>query len=782
MATLELIATSAVGLEAVVAREIKALGFEPTITQTGRIVFRADEAGVARANLWLRSADRVLLRLGTFEATDFGQLFDRTKDLPWEEWLGRDAAFPVDGRSVKSQLSSVPACQKIVKKAIAEKLKSVYQLDWCGETGPLYAVEVALLENQATLTIDTSGAGLHKRGYRTLTGEAQLKETMAAALVQLSFWRPERQLIDPFCGSGTIPIEAALIGRNLAPGLNRQFAAEAWPGLPHSVWDEARREARELARPDLPLRIIGTDIDAEALGLARYHAERAGVAGDIHFQQRDFRELSSAKQFGCVICNPPYGERMGESSQIETLYRSMPDVLRRLPTWSHYILTAWSDFEALVGQPADRRRKLYNARIECTYYQFHGPKPEGGRQEEGASRQSAVGWKQEAGGRQEEEGRPKEAVICHSSLATGDGGGPTTNDQGPMTNDQSAAPSADFAMRSQSAIRNPQSAIHQAFGGLTAQACEQAESFKRRLVHRARHLRRWPKRGITCYRLYDRDVPEVPLVVDRYEECLHLAEYDRPHERTPAEHGDWLDLMARTAGEVLDVPPGRVFMKRRRRQRGTSQYERFAEAGRTFDVHEGGLTFRVNLSDYLDTGLFLDHRITRSLVRDAANSKRFLNLFGYTGAFTVYAAAGGASATTTVDLSNTYLDWARENLRLNALLDGRQCFVRDDARAFLQYHRPGPAYELAVVDPPTFSNSKKTERDWDIQRDHGELLARLVELMSPGGIIFFSTNSRRFKFAPDGVSGVTVREISRQTVPDDFRNRRIHRCWRLIVG
>jgi len=784
---LELIATSAVGLEAVVAREIKALGYETAITQTGRIVFNADEAGIARANLWLRSADRVLLRLGTFEATDFGQLFDRTYALPWEQWLGRDAAFPVNGRSVKSQLSSVPACQKIVKKAIAEKLKNAYQLDWCEETGPLYTLEVALLDDQATLTIDTSGAGLHKRGYRKLTGEAQLKETMAAALVQLSFWRPERQLVDPFCGSGTIPIEAALIGRNLAPGLNRQFAAEAWPRLPAALWDEARREARELARPDLPLRIIGTDIDAAALSLARYHAEQAGVAGDIHFQQRDFRDLTSHKPYGCVICNPPYGERMGESSEVEALYRSMPDVLRRLPTWSHYILTAWSDFETLVGQPADRRRKLYNARIECTYYQFHGPKPVRrvvGEREQG----TGSSLQQPAGEPTPEHPRNGSASTPISAPCSPvDADLCVINDKGPMTNDYLSSPPDPIIPSPQTnAVTNHlrQRAIPQArpaFGGLTDNARRQAETFKSRLAHRARHLRRWPtKRGITCYRLYDRDVPEIPLVVDRYEDCLHLAEYDRPHDRTPAEHGDWLDLMARTAGEVMDVPPARVFMKRRERQRGTAQYERFAEAGRTFDVREGGLTFRVNLSDYLDTGLFLDHRITRSLVRAAADGKRFLNLFGYTGAFTVYAAAGGAAAATTVDLSNTYLDWAKENLRLNNVLDRRHTFVRDDARAFLEFHRPGRVYDLAVVDPPTFSNSKKTERDWDIQRDHAELLARLTDLMAPGGTIFFSTNSRRFKFATDEIPGVTVREISRQTVPEDFRNQRIHRCWRLV--
>lgn len=722
---LNLLATSAVGLEAVVARELKALGYAPRIVQTGRIAFAGDEAAVCRANLWLRCADRVLVQLGLFEATDFGQLFDQTFDLPWHDWLPADAAFPVNGRSVKSQLSSVPACQKIVKKAIVEKLKHAHQATALPETGPQYTVEVALLDDRATLTLDTSGPSLHKRGYRRLVGEAQLKETMAAALVMLSFWRPVRPLLDPFCGSGTIPIEAALIGRNMAAGLHRGFAAEAWAAISQKLWHEARQEARDLTKPDLPVRIIGTDIDEEALSLARYHAQQAGVAEQIHFQQRDFRDLASSKEYGCLICNPPYGERMGHADELEDLYASMPLVLRRLKTWSHYILTAYPDFEKLVGRAADRRRKLYNARIECTYYQFHGPRP----------------------GTPIDEG---EAAVEPPPPLAG------------------------------SQIENPPA--RPAFGGLTSKARDQAALFGRRLSARARHLRRWPtKRGITCYRLYDRDVPEIPLVVDLYEDCLHLAEYDRPHDRGPAEHADWLDLMARTAGEVLGVPRGNVFMKRRERQLGLAQYERFAEQGRTCVVQEGGLKFRVNLSDYLDTGLFLDHRQTRAMVREAAAGKRFLNLFGYTGSFTVYAAAGGASATTTVDLSNTYLQWAQDNLDLNELAGKNHRFVRDDALSFLKIHRPGAAYDLAVVDPPTFSNSKKTERVWDVQRDYIELLTRLAELMSPGGVIYFSTNFRRFKLDESALPQFSIREISRQTVPEDFRNRRIHRCWRLIV-
>src|SRR5208283_187668 len=254
------------------------LGYEPKIIQPGRVLFTGDESDICRTNLWLRTADRVLVRLDFFEARDFGELFDRTRALPWEDWLPVEAEFPVSGRSVKSQLSSVPACQKIVKKAIVERLKAAYGIEWFVETGPKYSVEVALLNDQAMLTIDTSGPGLHKRGYRPLTGKAPLKETLAAALVLLSVWRPERPLIDPFCGSGTIPIEAALIGRNMAPGLGRTYSAEAWPRLPAVLWEAARQLAREAALPKLPLRIIGTDADEGVLGLARFHAEKAGVA------------------------------------------------------------------------------------------------------------------------------------------------------------------------------------------------------------------------------------------------------------------------------------------------------------------------------------------------------------------------------------------------------------------------------------------------------------------------------------------------------------------------
>ena len=275
-------------------------------------------------------------------------------------------------------------------------------------------------------------------------------------------------------------------------------------------------------------------------------------------------------------------------------------------------------------------------------------------------------------------------------------------------------------------------------------------------------------------------MPDVPLVVDRYEHALHIAEFARPHDRSPAQHADWLDLMVRTAANTLEVPRELVFVKHRDRQRGAGQYQRVAERESRFAVHEGGLKFIVNLSDYVDTGLFLDHRLTRQMVREAAAGKRFLNLFGYTGSFSVYAAAGGAATTTTVDKSAAYVDWARENLKLNGFEPPAHAVVRSDIREFLDRLRPTDAWDLAVVDPPTFSNTKGLEVDWDVQANHAELLARLAAYTAPGGIVFFSTNFRRFKLDEAALGDYTVRDITRQTIPEDFRNQRIHKCWRLV--
>lgn len=375
MSRLELIATATFAMEAVVARELKALGYEDISVENNQVSFRADEEAIARTNLWLRVADRVKLVMGRFQATSFDALFEQTKNLPWEAWLPANACFPVQGKSVKSQLFSVSDCQAIVKKAIVERLKQKYRRQWFAEDGPLFPIEVALLKDVVTLTIDTSGEALHKRGYRQLVSQAPLRETMAAGLISLSFWHPDRPFLDPFCGSGTLPIEAALIGRNIAPGLRRNFAAEQWPRLPRKIWQRARQEAEAAIDWERPLEIMGTDVDGEILKAARQNAKRAGVFDDIHLQQMPVSEVRSSKRYGVMITNPPYGERLSDRQGVVQLYKELAATIEPLNTWSFYILTAFPEFERVFGRVADRRRKLYNGDLLCQYYQFYGPRP-----------------------------------------------------------------------------------------------------------------------------------------------------------------------------------------------------------------------------------------------------------------------------------------------------------------------------------------------------------------------------------------------------------------------
>jgi len=377
MSRLELIATAAFGLEAVVARELEALGYEGLQVEDGRVRFIGDELAVCRCNLWLRSADRVLILVGQFPARSFGQLFDQATELPWEQWVPADGKFPVSGKSIRSTLHHVPTVQSVVKKAIVERLKKTYQRHWFQESGVEYPIEVAILKDQVSLTIDTSGDGLHKRGYRRQVGIAPLRETTAAALILLSYWNAQRPFLDPFCGSGTIAIEAALIGRNRAPGMNRNFLCETWGQISREHWKQAREEARDVVKGKFPMQLMASDIDSQAIKLAESHAADAGVMGDIQFRTLDVLEFKSQREYGVVVCNPPYGERIGDEEYAAAIYDDMADAFTPLSTWSIYVLTSHPGFERCFRRRADRRRKLYNGRIECTYYQYYGPRPPG---------------------------------------------------------------------------------------------------------------------------------------------------------------------------------------------------------------------------------------------------------------------------------------------------------------------------------------------------------------------------------------------------------------------
>lgn len=376
MEELNLIATTTFGLEAVLARELTDLGVTAHNTINGRIYFKGDIRTLAKANLWLRTADRILLNMGEFKALSFEELFQGVKRIAWEKLLPVDAKFIVNARSVKSKIYSLRDIQAISKKAIVERLKQAYGCEWLEETGPRYMIEIAFLEDRATVMVDTSGHGLNRRGYRQEVGKSPIKETLAAGLIMVSRWRPDRPLLDPFCGTGTFGIEAAMIGMNIAPGLKAEFDAEKWQGFCPEIWEEERVAAIKAINREPHLRIYCSDIDYFQLKLAEKHAELAGVKGHIHFQKIDFAETGSRHEYGFIITNPPYGERLLEKQEAEEIYRGMgkhfPEIFK---TWSVYVITSCESFEKLYGRAADKKRKIYNGGIRCDYYQFFGPKP-----------------------------------------------------------------------------------------------------------------------------------------------------------------------------------------------------------------------------------------------------------------------------------------------------------------------------------------------------------------------------------------------------------------------
>ena len=377
MAVYEYVSPCHFGLEAVLKREITDLGFEIVSVEDGRVTYRADEAAAARANIFLRTTERVLLLVAKFKAETFDELFEKTKALPWEDFIPRDGKFWVaKATSIKSKLFSPSDIQSIMKKAMVERLKQKYHMDWFSEGGAGYPIRVTIMKDEVTVGIDTSGESLHKRGYRKLTSKAPLTETLAAALLMLTPWKWDRILVDPFCGSGTIPIEAAMLGLNMAPGRKRSFLAEQWDNLPAAkFFARAREEAEDMVVRDRTLSIQGYDIDRDIIPAARQNAILAGVDGQIHFQVKPVKELSSPKKYGFILTNPPYGERMEEKAAMPGLYREIGEVFRGLDTWSYYIITGFEDAQKYIGRKADKNRKIYNGMMKTYFYQFQGPKP-----------------------------------------------------------------------------------------------------------------------------------------------------------------------------------------------------------------------------------------------------------------------------------------------------------------------------------------------------------------------------------------------------------------------
>lgn len=375
-----LIATATFGLEKVVANELRELGYDDLTIENGKVTFQGSEMDIVTCNMWLRTADRVLIKMAEFKAESFEELFQGTLKVEWGDIIPETGFMHVTGKSIKSKLFSVPDCQSITKKAIIEGMKRKYEKDIFSEDGAEYKIEVAILKDIVTLTLDTTGPGLHKRGYRGLAGEAPLKETLAAALVLLSKWEPSRILSDPLCGSGTIAIEAAMIGKNIAPGINRNFVSEGWDVIPKKLWEDMRRYAKNSIN-DKEFRILASDIDGTVLRIAKDNAKKAGVEDCIVFQKIDMKEFKNKKRYGFIITNPPYGERIGDIKEVESLYKDMGKIFKELKDWSYFIITSYEDFEKCFGQKSNKNRKLYNGRIKCYYYQYFGAEPGKGSKE-----------------------------------------------------------------------------------------------------------------------------------------------------------------------------------------------------------------------------------------------------------------------------------------------------------------------------------------------------------------------------------------------------------------
>ena len=790
------------GLEWVMARELEAVGAHDLRVGRRTIEFSAppghERETLCRAVLESRTAIRVLEPLGRFTVDSPDSLYRAMQEVDWTEQLKVADSLRVDAAIHDTFLTHSLYAAQIVKDAVVDQLRTPsgkrpnVQL-----RGATLRIALHLVGGVATVFRDAAGRSLHQRGWRMGEVEAPLSEVLAAGILATAgWWRPGEAggsttgepLLDPMCGSGTLVIEGATIAAGMAPGLWRA-RRRAHGFFKFRDRDEAlvtRLIAQLESRVRAPAAesFFASDLDPKAVEAARACAEAAGVAAAVSIDTRHFEEVRPPEHPGLIVTNPPYGERL-PLPRAGALFRRLGDwMVQRCGGWRAAILAADTPAMTQLGLRPSHRIPLMNGPIPCRLLELAireragSPPPPSPppppSQVEGRGESSVTGSLSAAAASRDRCEDAEPWRFRPEEVRSVEPGGGERSGRG-----NSYRPGADGANDEASNAPRP--------GRPRARTtADQIGDFRRRRAQRFKHLAKWARRqGIEAFRVYDRDIPEIPLAIDWYAGWLHAAEYDRPHERTEIEHEVWLDRMIEAAAAELGVPADRTFLKARRRQRAGEQYEKLAERKAMVTVHEGGLAFDCNLSDYVDTGLFLDHRITRSLVRDEAAGKRFLNLFCYTGSFSVYAAAGGAAETTSVDLSNTYLDWTRSNLAHNGFKDaGRHRTVRDEARAFLEHRarRGEPPFDLVVVDPPTYSRSAKSETPWDIERDHADLLELVGRNLVPGGVVYFSTNFRRFHLAADRLeSRFTIREVTARTIPEDFRNERIHRCWRLVA-
>lgn len=725
------------GLEQTVAAELAGLCAASVTPTAAGVAFSGDIETGYRACLWLRSASRVLLTVASFPAPFPDALYEGVLAVDWPGLFDRRKTFAVDFSSTRSQITHTAFGAMKAKDAIADCFRARHgtrpDVD---RDAPDVLVNIHVHEDRATVSIDLSGAALHRRTGPAYRGAAPMKETLAAGILLLAGWpaaaAAQKGFLDPMCGSGTLVVEAARIAADLAPGLaRRKFGFLGWTGHDSSAWTRIRAEASDRARSDRQTPpIVGCDNDPDAVAAAMASANAAGVSRRVRFERR---ELSLAEPVsetpGLVILNPPYGERLGREKDLEVLYQRIGATLKaRFPGWTGWVLTGNRDLVPHLGLKPTRRIPLYNGPIECR-------------------------------------------LLCLPILEPVAAPEPVPDVEPPAERSPVEGPAPLPAAR-EAPARGPGES-----GAPLEQIRGAASPIGNRLKKNLAHLSRWLRReGVTCYRLYDADMPEYAFTVDVYEKWVHVQEYERPSTVLPIKAEERLHEAVAALPEVLGVPRENLFVKQR--QGGLSRYPRLSGTERFETVTEAGLRFLVNFTDRFDAGLFLDHRPMRAMIRREAAGKSFLNLFCYTGSATVAAAAGGATRTTSVDLSSRYVEWTRRNLEANGLAGRTHEVLEADALRFLEKDRG--TYDLVYMDPPTFSNSKSMTGTLDVQRDQVALIRLAVARLAPAGVLLFSNNNRRFKIDRDALSDLVVRDITRQSIPPDFtRSRRIHNAWRI---
>lgn len=723
----ELILTCPKGLESLLLEEATALGLEDAREQTSAIRGEAPLEVAYRLCLWSRLANRVLLVLSRFPTENAETLYEGVREVDWAEHLEPSGSLAVEFSGHGSGIDNTHFGALKVKDAIVDSLRTATgERPSIDKIDPDLRVHLRLDRGQAVLSLDLSGHSLHQRGYRLQQGAAPLKENLAAAVLIRAGWpriaAAGGALADPMCGVGTFLVEAAMIAADIAPNLRRErWGFSAWLGHVPALWNRLHAEAQQraeagLARP--PLWIRGYEADPRLIQPGRNNIERAGLANWIRIYQSDvgdFEPRTDQNQKGLVICNPPYGERLGDEASLLYLYQNLGERLRQACLgWEAAVFTGAPDLGKRMGIRSHKQYAFWNGALPCKLLLFK---------------------------------------IAPDQFVTGQRAGSGAAQQAVPAAEAKPAPER-------------------------ARLTEGGQMFANRLQKNLRTLGKWARReGIECYRLYDADMPEYALAIDLYRDWVHVQEYAPPRSIDPEKAQARLYDALEAIPQALGVPRERVVVKRRERQSGTRQYERQASQGQFLEVSEGGVKLLVNLTDYLDTGLFLDHRPLRLRIQREAAGKRFLNLFCYTATATVHAAKGGARSTTSVDLSRTYLDWARRNLSLNGLSD-RQRLEQGDVMAWLEADRN--EYDLVFIDPPTFSNSKRMEGVFDVQRDHVALLDLAMARLAPGGTLYFSNNFRKFVLDAGIAERYRVEEISAATIDEDFRrNPKIHRAWKL---